>query len=248
MECRLRRRQITRIEDLETNTATGLKVDGSGGVNNKFLATQTGAYVLDVEELQRRVTQEAIATFEEAPLLEQGCTVRSEREPAALKTFLKKGLEVAFWPISKPVKGILYVQRHWEELFWDSIGAAVRKCKGTNTQNPADTARTSMPGSSTSQPHLLSHSPILGPSIPPPLPNSSRPPNKKAMGASQALEESRRSYSHLPLAHALNVQPRGSRDEESGLSLRADGTISRLDIPRSDLERLPTQDWKLTGY
>ena len=204
--------------------------------------------MLDVEELQRRLTQEANAAFTEGPFLEQGRVVGLERKHNALRTCLKKGVEVALWPISKPVQGILYAQRHWEEFFWNSIDTAVRKSKGTTRPDPADTATKSMPGSVTSKLPLLSEPPMPRSSTPPQLGPFSRkrgPTNKRERRALIALEDAQRKYSHLHLAHARNTQSFGSRDEERESPSRSDGTISRLEIPRSNLERRATKDHPL---
>ena len=150
-------------------TTTGLQSDGSSDVDDKCYAIQTGRYQLDFEELQRRLTGKANAALTEAPLLEQGGIIGLERQPNAVKTGLKKVVEVVLWPISKPVKGILYDQQHWEEFFWNNIDSAIRKRKGTNSQEPVDTARKSMPGSFTSKEPLLSDSPMPVSSTPPPV-------------------------------------------------------------------------------
>jgi hypothetical protein len=230
------------------DTAAGLQVDGDSDVNDKCYAVQTGGYVLDVEELQRRLTQAANATFTEGPSLERGSVVGLERKPNALRTLLKKGVEVALWPISKPVQGILYVQRHWEEFFWNSIDSAMRKSKGTNMPDPAHTARKLTPSTFTSELPLLSNSPMPRSSTPPQLgPFSPQRglTNKRDLAALTALEEAQLKYSHLHLAHALNTQSFGSRDEERESPLRSDGTISRLEISRSSLERRLTKDHSL---
>ena len=222
------------------DTTAGIHSDGSSAVNDKCYAIQTGRYQLDVEELQRRLTQEANAALTEAPLLEQGGIVGLECKPSAVKTVLKKGVEVALWPISKPVKGILYVQRHWEEFFWNSVDSAVRKRKETNSREPVETASKSMPGRFTSKELLLSDSS---------MPVSSTPDlSEKDLAALRALDGHRLNYSHLHLAHEFNTQSLGKRDEECESPSRSDGTISRLEISRSDLERRPTKDWSHRRY
>ena len=222
------------------DTTAGLHSDGSSDVNDKWYAIQTGRYQLDVEELQRRLTEKANAALTEAPWLEQGGIVGLERKPSAVKTVLKKGVKVALWPISKPVKGILYVQRHWEEFFWNSVDSAVRKRKETKSREPVETASKSMPGRFTSKELLLSDSS---------MPVSSTPDlSEKDLAALRALEGNRLNHSHRHLAHELNTQLLGKRDEECELTLRSDGTISRLEISQSDLERLPTKDWSPDRY
>jgi hypothetical protein len=79
----------------------------------------------------------------------------------------------------------------------------------------------------------------------PPTPSSialpHNPEGQESLAALRALEEARLEYAHLPLAHALNIGSSG-RAQEPVSPPRRNGTISRFEMSRGDLERHVTRE------
>jgi hypothetical protein len=189
-----------------------------------------------------------------------------------LRKWIGKGAMVVFSPVSLPVRAILYAQRHWEELFWGKLEKAVRRLEAMNIsklpsarkcgippssqdaietlEEACSTRRKSNPGAFPIDLPSLAGSAVARLSAPPssptpPTPSSialpHNPEGQESLAALRALEEARLEYAHLPLAHALNIGSSG-RAQEPVSPPRRNGTISRFEMSRGDLERHVTRE------
>ena len=154
---------------------------------------------------------------------------------------LSRAAQVAFWPISMPVKGILYAQRHWEAFMWDGIEAAVRKRQAAKSAKVTNG--------------------LMKASVPAFIPASRYIPSLPSRLSSQACSEtSTTSFSHeritrltaseedrlrrldLHVPGPRSIQQVGRNGERSSYLQRSDDTIPRLVHGRFDFERSSASD------
>lgn len=141
----------------------------------------------------------------------------------------------------------MYVQWRWEDFFWTSVEKAVDR--GRKEKKAAKAAQKSQPHTpdtspKPSRPQSVTPTPRILMQVPTEEQSLLRNPPRNLSSPESALTESRREYGHLDEVHELNIRSPGSKtlDLQAQRSPRLDGTVSRLEIGRSELERLSTKD------
>ena len=255
---RLPKHQVRRIRNWQTCTAEALDSSDGGLVHDKDDSTYDDHHQLDVSSVQGLGVDGAKA-YPQAAVMEAGRIDFGEQHNTSrtFRKWFRKGAKVAFSPVSLPVRAILYAQRHWEEFLLGRLETAVQRLEAVNvpklhlghegcihlcSQDEIEAVR----ASKTSDPDIMATDlPSLAVSaaaFSPFSPLESVPVPQDHLTALRTLEEARLEYSHLPLAHAFNITTSSGRAQELPPSPPMNGTISRLDMSREDLERQTTKD------
>ena len=98
---------------------------------------------------------------------------------------LEKGIVYVLWPIMKAWSGIMYIQQRWEEFFWTAIDSEKRRKKHEKKASQDSTHLSDLTEATTSNSHST---------------------RQASSPAEEALQESRCTFSHLTMAHEINLQ------------------------------------------
>lgn len=134
---RLSRRRSDRIQDWRTEMAEALQADGAASqclMEDSLPDTHISGYTSEIRARFLR-DYEAAVVLEAANKADGVMLSRSDTHLDTAK--LRNAVKVAFWPVSKPIKAVLWAQRHWEDWLWTKLHAAADKYEEARFQKKA---------------------------------------------------------------------------------------------------------------